>query len=152
MSTESIQDTIRQRFEAPLPEFYRRRIIFWCDEANEFEELFDQIELSDVKKVKLTGRNSFAVKKLLWKATISYTIPLHILSHRTTGSGTSGFSAKNTAPTTFPCSWERSMPKMIPSCARLSAATKNSLKTKKESSGSRNSDIFIVNRSFFAAM
>lgn len=65
MSTESIQDTIRQRFEAPLPEFYRRRIIFWCDEANEFEELFDQIELSDVKKVKLTGRNSFAVKKLL---------------------------------------------------------------------------------------
>ena len=65
MSTESIQFNLRERFAAPLPEFYRRRIIFWKDEDWEFEKDVDELNLEGVKIIKLTGTNNFAVKKLL---------------------------------------------------------------------------------------
>ena len=65
MSMESIQFTLRERFSAPLPEFYRRRIIFWQDEDREFESMLDELVIPDVKIIKLTGTNNFAVKKLL---------------------------------------------------------------------------------------
>ena len=65
MSTESIQFNLRERFAAPLPEFYRRRIIFWKDEDREFEKDVDGLNLEGVKIIKLTGTNNFAVKKLL---------------------------------------------------------------------------------------
>ena len=32
------QQDLARRFAAPLPEFYKRRIIFWYDEAREFED------------------------------------------------------------------------------------------------------------------
>ena len=44
MSTESIQFNLRERFAAPLPEFYRRRIIFWKDEDREFEKDIDELK------------------------------------------------------------------------------------------------------------
>lgn len=65
MSTESIQFSLRERFAAPLPEFYKRRIMFWQDEDREFETMLDELEIPDVKIIKLTGTNNFAVKKLL---------------------------------------------------------------------------------------
>ena len=65
MSSESIQFTLRERFAAPLPEFYQRRIIFWQDEDREFEAMLDELVIPDVKIIKLTGTNNFAVKKLL---------------------------------------------------------------------------------------
>lgn len=65
MSTESITSSLCQRFAAPLPEFYDRRIIFWSDKTGEFEELFDELEIPDVRKIRLTGTNNFEVKKLL---------------------------------------------------------------------------------------
>lgn len=65
MSTESIQFSLRERFAAPLPEFYKRRIVFWQDEDREFETMLDELEIPDVKIIKLTGTNNFAVKKLL---------------------------------------------------------------------------------------
>lgn len=65
MSTESVQFTVRERFAAPLPEFYQRRIIFWQDEDREFESTLDELNLPGVNIVKLTGTNNFAVKKLL---------------------------------------------------------------------------------------
>lgn len=65
MSTESIQYTLQERFAAPLPDFYRRRIIFWHDEEREFEDLPEALSLPDVKVIRLTGTNNFAVKKLL---------------------------------------------------------------------------------------
>lgn len=65
MSTESIQFNLKERFAAPLPEFYKRRIIFWQDEDREFEEMLDELDLPGVNIVKLTGTNNFAVKKLL---------------------------------------------------------------------------------------
>ena len=65
MSIESIQFTLNERFAAPLPEFYRRRIVFWQDEDREFETMLDEIKIPGVKLVKLTGTNNFAVKKML---------------------------------------------------------------------------------------
>ena len=65
MSTESIQFALRERFAAPLQEFYQRRIIFWQDEDREFEKVIDEISIPDVTIIKLTGSNNFAVKKLL---------------------------------------------------------------------------------------
>lgn len=65
MSTESIQLVLKERFAAPLPEFYQRRIIFWQDEDHEFEAMLDELAILDVKIIKLTGTNYFAVKKLL---------------------------------------------------------------------------------------
>lgn len=62
---ERVVSSLVERFAAPLPEFYRRRIIFWKDEDREFEEEIDGLELPEVKLVKLTGSNHFAVKKLL---------------------------------------------------------------------------------------
>lgn len=65
MSTESIQFSLKERFAAPLPEFYKRRIVFWQDEDREFEAMLDELVIPDVKIIKLTGTNNFAVKKLL---------------------------------------------------------------------------------------
>lgn len=65
MDIEKIVQELNQRFEAPLPEFYKRRIVFWLDEEKEFEDKIDDIELENAKVVKLTGSNSFAMKKLL---------------------------------------------------------------------------------------
>lgn len=65
MSIESIQYALKERFAAPLPEFYQRRIIFWQDEEREFEAMVDELDLPGVEVVKLTGSNNFEVKKLL---------------------------------------------------------------------------------------
>ena len=65
MDFDTIIQDLNRRFAAPLPEFYRRRIIFWYDEDREFEDKIDEIELSSAKVVKLTGSNTFEVKKLL---------------------------------------------------------------------------------------
>jgi uncharacterized protein (TIGR02687 family) len=69
MLSETIKTRLAERFAAPLPEFYKRRIVFWYDEDGEFFELADELAnegaLSGVSLVKLTGKNNFAVKKLL---------------------------------------------------------------------------------------
>ena len=65
MSNERVQFNLTERFAAPLPEFYRRRIVFWKDEDREFEKDVDELKLVGVKIIKLTGTNNFAVKKLL---------------------------------------------------------------------------------------
>ena len=65
MSEERIQFDLIERFTAPLPEFYQRRIIFWQDEDREFESMLDELYIPDVTILKLTGTNNFAVKKLL---------------------------------------------------------------------------------------
>lgn len=65
MSVESIQFALNERFAAPLPEFYKRRIVFWQDEDREFETMLDEIKIPGVKVIKLTGTNNFAVKKML---------------------------------------------------------------------------------------
>ena len=65
MLSETIKSRLAERFAAPLPEFYRRRIVFWYDEDGDFESEVDALIPQDVNLVKLTGKNNFAVKKLL---------------------------------------------------------------------------------------
>jgi len=62
---EQLQIRLTDMFTAPLPEFHKRRIVFWKDEDGEFIEQVDKIALSEVSLIKLTGSNNFAVKKLL---------------------------------------------------------------------------------------
>lgn len=65
MDLETIIRDLNKRFAAPLPEFYKRRIIFWYDEEKEFEDKLDEIPLENAKLLVLTGTNNFAAKKLL---------------------------------------------------------------------------------------
>jgi uncharacterized protein (TIGR02687 family) len=65
MLSETIKQRVADRFAAPLPEFHKRRIVFWHDEDVEFADAIDELELPGVNIIKLTGTNNFAVKKLL---------------------------------------------------------------------------------------
>lgn len=65
MDSDKLIQELNQRFSAPLPEFYKRRIVFWYDEDGEFRERLDELTLNNAKLVTLTGTNNFAVKKLL---------------------------------------------------------------------------------------
>ncbi|MDO4549974.1 MAG: BREX-1 system phosphatase PglZ type A [Planctomycetia bacterium] len=65
MDSEQVSQDLNRRFAEPLPDFYRRRIIFWKDADREFEEKLPEITLENAKLVALTGTNNFAVKKLL---------------------------------------------------------------------------------------
>lgn len=65
MDSEKIVQELNQRFAAPLPEFYKRRIVFWYDEDKEFEDKLNEIVITNAKLVSLTGTNNFEVKKLL---------------------------------------------------------------------------------------
>ena len=65
MDLDTIIRDLNKRFAAPLPEFYKRRIIFWYDEDREFENKLDDIQMDNAKLLVLTGTNNFAAKKLL---------------------------------------------------------------------------------------
>lgn len=65
MDTDKIIQDLNNRFAKPLPEFYKRRIIFWYDTDKEFEDKIDEIVLDNAKIIVLTDTNNFAVKKLL---------------------------------------------------------------------------------------
>ena len=65
MLSETIKLRLTERFAAPLTEFHKRRIVFWHDEDGEFADGVDELDLPGVTVVKLTGKNNFAVKKLL---------------------------------------------------------------------------------------
>ena len=65
MDAEKIVQDLNRRFEAPLPEFHKRRIIFWYDEDREFEDQLDGIQLDNAKLIKATGSNFFEIKKRL---------------------------------------------------------------------------------------
>ena len=65
MDTNKVTQDLNRRFAAPLPEFYKRRIIFWHDEDREFEDKLDEVVLGNAKMVVLTGTNNFEIKKWL---------------------------------------------------------------------------------------
>ena len=65
MTQASVMEKLKERFQAPLPEFYQRRIVFWQDEEGAFAQEVEELELKDVKIIKLTGSNNFNVKRTL---------------------------------------------------------------------------------------
>ena len=49
MDSEKIIQDLNRRFAAPLPEFYKRRIVFWYDEDQEFADKLDEITLDNAR-------------------------------------------------------------------------------------------------------
>jgi hypothetical protein len=45
MLSETIKQRLAERFAAPLPEFHKRRIVFWHDEDGEFADAVDELDL-----------------------------------------------------------------------------------------------------------
>ena len=62
MDADKIIQDLNRRFAAPLPEFYKRRIVVWIDEDGEFADKLDDITVNGAKVVALTGSNNFYVK------------------------------------------------------------------------------------------
>lgn len=71
MDIDTVLHDLNRRFAAPLPEFYKRRIIFWYDDDREFEDKLEDLQLANATLVVLTGSNTFAVKKLLCEDDLS---------------------------------------------------------------------------------
>lgn len=71
MDLDTVLHDLNRRFAAQLPEFYKRRIIFWYDEDREFEDKLEDLQLANATLVVLTGSNTFAVKKLLCEDDLS---------------------------------------------------------------------------------
>ncbi len=46
MDAEKIIQDLNHRFAAPLPEFYKRRIVVWIDEDQEFVDKLDEITVN----------------------------------------------------------------------------------------------------------
>jgi hypothetical protein len=65
MTLESIRENLIKRFDEPLKDFYKRRIIFWQDLEGEFSSFIDELSLPNAKILKLTGNNNFLIKKTL---------------------------------------------------------------------------------------
>ena len=65
MTKDKIESTLRERFAKPLPDCYDRRIVFWYDSEREFEDILDELDIPDVKLLRLTGDNFFEVKMIL---------------------------------------------------------------------------------------
>lgn len=61
----NIEQSLKDRFAAPLSDGYKRRIIFWQDPDGEFADRVDELCLDGVKLLKLSGNNNFAAKMLL---------------------------------------------------------------------------------------
>ena len=61
----NIVKELQAKFQKPLQENYQRRIVFWQDPDREFAEMIDELQLENVKILKLTGTNNFAAKQLL---------------------------------------------------------------------------------------
>lgn len=61
---KTIQD-LNRRLTALLPGLYKYRVIFWCSEGREFENQINEISLDDIKLIKLSSSDCFAIKKSL---------------------------------------------------------------------------------------
>lgn len=66
MDTEKILKELNSLFAAPLPDYYKRRIVFWKDPNREFAEEVESgafANLADAEFITLTSHNAFFVKK-----------------------------------------------------------------------------------------
>ena len=65
MELDSIVKQLNKKFSEPLPEFFKRRVIFWNDEDGDFKEDIEELKLENAKVIVLKDNNNFAVKRLL---------------------------------------------------------------------------------------
>ena len=65
MDLATISQELNKRFLASLPEFYKRRIIVWYDEEQEFVDQLDDLKLHNAKLLRLSENNNFEIKRIL---------------------------------------------------------------------------------------
>lgn len=65
MNLDQINSALTDKFQAPCQDGANRHIIFWYDPEGDFQEIFDELELPDVKLWKLTETNKFLSKYTL---------------------------------------------------------------------------------------
>ena len=66
MDTEKTLKELISLFSAPLPDYYKRRIVFWKDPNGEFAEDVESgafANIADAEFITLTSHNAFFVKK-----------------------------------------------------------------------------------------
>lgn len=62
MNLKEIKNVLTETFNKELDYGRKRHIVFWYDEEGEFAEDIDELDIDNVRIVKLTENNSFAVK------------------------------------------------------------------------------------------
>ena len=70
MDTDKVISDLNKRFAQPLPPYYKRRVVFWLDEEQEYIDKLDDFELQNASLIRLNGHNLFSVKKLLAVLTV----------------------------------------------------------------------------------
>ena len=65
MDLNQIESTLQKMLDKPLENYEKRRIIFWEDQQEEFNDDWDSVELKDIKFLELTNDNQFSVKHQL---------------------------------------------------------------------------------------
>ena len=58
-----MKDTLNARFSAPLPEYYRRRIIVWMDENGEFMETIGELTPDDARVLVMQRDHMFELRR-----------------------------------------------------------------------------------------
>ena len=64
MDLLTISQELNKRFDAPLNEFYKRRIVVWYDEEGEFLNQIDELKLHNARVLRLTETNNFSMVDL----------------------------------------------------------------------------------------
>mgnify|MGYP003470849727 CR=1 FL=1 len=76
MDLNQIESTLQKMLDKPLESYEKRRIIFWEDQQEEFNDDWDSIKLKNVKLQELTNDNQFYIKHLFqffYKLWVSHT-------------------------------------------------------------------------------
>ena len=58
-----MKDTLNARFRAPLPDYYRRRIIVWKDEAGEFADTVADLHLENARVLTMRPNALFELRR-----------------------------------------------------------------------------------------
>ncbi|MGG7056727.1 BREX-1 system phosphatase PglZ type A [Clostridium tertium] len=65
MTNIDIIEALKEEFNEPLKSYEKRKIVFWNDYENEFEDIINEINIEGVKVHKLEDNNNFYTKYLL---------------------------------------------------------------------------------------
>ncbi len=57
MTADNIAASLRKQFAQPLNDCYKRRIVFWYDSEREYESMLDELDLPNVKLLRLAFKS-----------------------------------------------------------------------------------------------
>lgn len=71
MNKTEIYSSLEEKFKSPFSDGESRRIIYWIDADEAFEDIFNELEIENVKKHRLLENNYFFTKYLLEETDIN---------------------------------------------------------------------------------